>query len=54
MPKEFRVEHSDLFSQRAEAVEHDYPAQRSDQPVQNPVFSDREDYHPQHHKPASS
>lgn len=42
MPKELRVEHSDLFSQRPEAVEYS-PSAESDEPVQHPVFSDRDD-----------
>ncbi len=40
------MEHSDLFSQRPEAVEYS-PAAKSDEPVQHPVFSDRDD-HQQH------
>ena len=48
------MEHSDLFSQRAEAVEYVSSTEKSDQPVQNPVFSDREDYDAHGHKPASS
>ena len=48
------MEHSDLFSQPAEVVEYASTAEKSDEPVQHPVFSDREDYHGHGTKPASS